>query len=126
MRALSELIVRMVNVHRTRRSPGERHYTHVRSPCDAGSGRLLDTRPTPCLPSITRGTPLGACSRYERASPFAPGWLKGAIHMEQHPFDETAEGRRRALSRRDLLAATGGVVLAGSVLGNAGTSLAAG
>ena len=45
--------------------------------------------------------------------------------MEQHPFDETAEGRGRALSRRDLLAATGGVVLAGSVLGNAGTSFAA-
>ena len=39
--------------------------------------------------------------------------------MEQHPFDEAAEGRRGALSRRELLAATGGVVLAGSLAGNA-------
>ena len=39
--------------------------------------------------------------------------------MEQHPFEEAAEGRGRALSRRDLLAATGGVVLAGSLAGNA-------
>ena len=33
--------------------------------------------------------------------------------MEQHPFEEAGEGGGRALSRRDLLAATGGVVLAG-------------
>ena len=46
--------------------------------------------------------------------------------MEQHPFDESAEGRGRALSRRDLLAATGGVVLAGGLVGNAGTAFAAG
>jgi peptide/nickel transport system substrate-binding protein len=46
--------------------------------------------------------------------------------MEQHPFDETAEGRGRALSRRELLAASGGIVLAGSLVGNAGTALAAG
>jgi peptide/nickel transport system substrate-binding protein len=46
--------------------------------------------------------------------------------MEQHPFGEAAEGRGPALSRRDLLAATGGVVLAGSLAGNAATALAAG
>jgi peptide/nickel transport system substrate-binding protein len=46
--------------------------------------------------------------------------------MEQHPFDETAESRGRALSRRELLAATGGVVLAGGLAANAGTALASG
>jgi peptide/nickel transport system substrate-binding protein len=46
--------------------------------------------------------------------------------MEQHPFDEAAEGRRGALSRRELLAATGGVVLAGSLAGNAASAFAAG
>ncbi|MDX6631826.1 MAG: peptide/nickel transport system substrate-binding protein [Gaiellales bacterium] len=46
--------------------------------------------------------------------------------MEQHPFEETSEGRGGSLSRRDLLAATGGVVLAGSLAGNAASALAAG
>ena len=46
--------------------------------------------------------------------------------MEQHPFDEAAEGRGGSLSRRELLAATGGVVLAGSLAGNAASALAAG
>ena len=45
--------------------------------------------------------------------------------MEQHPFEETSEGRGRSLSRRELLAATGGVVLAGSLAGNAASALAA-
>jgi peptide/nickel transport system substrate-binding protein len=45
--------------------------------------------------------------------------------MEQHPFDETAEGRGRALSRRELLAATSGLVLAGSLAANAATAFAA-
>ena len=45
--------------------------------------------------------------------------------MEQHPFDETSEGRGRSLSRRELLAATGGVVLAGSLAGNTASALAA-
>ena len=45
--------------------------------------------------------------------------------MEQHPFDEAAGGRRGALSRRELLAATGGVVLAGSLAGNAASAFAA-
>jgi hypothetical protein len=42
------------------------------------------------------------------------------------PFGEAAEGRGAALSRRDLLAATAGVDLAGSLAGNAATALAAG
>jgi peptide/nickel transport system substrate-binding protein len=45
--------------------------------------------------------------------------------MEQHPFDETSEGRGGSLSRRELLAATGGVVLAGSLAGNTASALAA-
>ncbi|MDP9260157.1 MAG: ABC transporter substrate-binding protein [Actinomycetota bacterium] len=45
--------------------------------------------------------------------------------MEQHPFEETSEGRGGSLSRRDLLAATGGVVLAGSLAGNAASAFAA-
>src|SRR3954470_21475051 len=46
--------------------------------------------------------------------------------MEQHPFGETSEGRGGSLSRRELLAATGGVVLAGSLAGNAASAFAAG
>jgi hypothetical protein len=42
------------------------------------------------------------------------------------PFGEAAEVTGPALSRRDLLAATAGVVLAGSLAGNAATALAAG
>jgi peptide/nickel transport system substrate-binding protein len=45
--------------------------------------------------------------------------------MEQHPFEETSEGRGGSLSRRDLLAATGGVVLAGSLAANAASAFAA-
>jgi hypothetical protein len=45
--------------------------------------------------------------------------------MEQHPFDETSEGRGGSLSRRELLAATGGVVLAGSLAANTASALAA-
>ena len=45
--------------------------------------------------------------------------------MEQYPFEDTAEGRRGALSRRELLAAGGGVVLAGSLAGNAASAFAA-
>ena len=45
--------------------------------------------------------------------------------MEQHPFEDAAEGRGRVLSRRDLLAVTGGAVLAGSLAGNTASALAA-
>ncbi len=45
--------------------------------------------------------------------------------MEQHPFGESVEGRRGGLSRRELLAAGGGVILAGSLAGNAATAFAA-
>ena len=37
----------------------------------------------------------------------------------EHPFGEAAEGTGQALSRRAFLAATGSVVLAGSLAGNA-------
>ena len=44
----------------------------------------------------------------------------------EHPFGEAAEGTGAALSRRAFLAATGSVVLAGSLAGNAAAALAAG
>jgi hypothetical protein len=44
--------------------------------------------------------------------------------MAQHPFEEAHEGGGRGLSRRELLAATGGVVVAGSLAGSAGTAFA--
>ena len=44
----------------------------------------------------------------------------------EHPFGEAAEGTGEALSRRAFLAATGSVVLAGSLAGNAAGALAAG
>jgi peptide/nickel transport system substrate-binding protein len=45
--------------------------------------------------------------------------------MEQHPFEDAAEGRGRVLSRRELLAVTGGAVLAGSLAGDTASALAA-
>jgi peptide/nickel transport system substrate-binding protein len=45
--------------------------------------------------------------------------------MAQDPMEEALEGGGRGLSRRELLAATGGVVLAGSLAGNAASALAA-
>src|ERR1700709_1617377 len=44
--------------------------------------------------------------------------------MAQHPLEEALEGGGRGLSRRELLAATGGVVIAGSLAGSAGTAFA--
>ena len=45
--------------------------------------------------------------------------------MAQHPFEEAHERGSRGLSRRELLAAGGGVVLAGSLAGNAASAFAA-
>jgi peptide/nickel transport system substrate-binding protein len=45
--------------------------------------------------------------------------------MAQHPFEEAHEGGSRGLSRRELLAAGGGVVLAGSLAGPAASAFAA-
>ena len=44
----------------------------------------------------------------------------------EHSFREAADGRGAALARRSFLAATGSVVLAGSLAGNAAAALAAG
>ncbi len=96
---------------------GERHYTHANRPSRTGYWRLLDIGPG-ALSSI--GAPAhspSALFTIRTRNHLHRDWQKGATYGAAPVRRDRRRAERGSLSRRDLLAATGGVVLAGSLAG---------